>query len=78
MHLVLRRSRAPGGVDPSFLDRLVELGILAPEVPDRFSGGDVRRVLLSRSLEAAGIPLDGVAAALQRGALSLAFLDAAS
>jgi adenylate cyclase len=66
------------GVAPSYLLRLVDLGIVAPEEPDRFSPGDVRRVLMARSLEDAGIPLDGVAAAIQRGALSLAFLDAAS
>jgi hypothetical protein len=57
---------------------LVDLGILAPEDRDRFSPGDVRRVLMARSLEDAEIPFDGVAAAVQRGALSLAFLDAAS
>jgi adenylate cyclase len=56
----------------------VDLGILSPEEPDRFSSGDVRRVLMARSLEDAGIPLEGVAAAIQRGALSLAFLDAAT
>jgi adenylate cyclase len=66
------------GVEPSYLFRLVGLGILAPEEPDRFSPGDVRRVLMAKSLDDAGIPLDGVAAAIQRGALSLAFLDAAS
>src|SRR5256885_10296964 len=33
---------------------------------------------MAKSLEDAGIPLDGVAAAIQRGALSLAFMDAAS
>ena len=66
------------GVEPSYLVRLVDLGILAPEEPDRFSQGDVRRVLMAKSLEDAGIPLDGVAAAIQRGALSLDFLDAAS
>jgi len=66
------------GVEPSYLLRLVDLGILAPEEPDRFSPGDVRRVLMARSLEDAGIPLDGVGAAIQRGTLSLAFLDAAS
>ena len=57
---------------------MVELGILIPEERDRFSPGDVRRVLMARSLEDAGIPLEGVAAAMQRGALSLAFLDAAA
>jgi adenylate cyclase len=66
------------GVDPSYLARLIELGILAPSDPDRFSPADVRRVLMARSLEDAGIPLDGLAAAIERGALSLDFLEAAS
>ena len=64
------------GVEPSYLVRLVELGILVPVEPDRFSSGDVRRGLMAKSLEDAGIPLEGVADAIQRGALSLAFLDA--
>ena len=66
------------GVDPDYLLRLVDLAILAPEDGDRFTPGDVRRVLMARSFEDAGIPLDGVAAAIQRGALSLDFLDAAA
>jgi adenylate cyclase len=66
------------GVEPSYLDRLVDLGILAPADPDRFSPGDVRRALMANSLEGAGIPLEGVAAGMQSGALSLSFLDAAS
>ena len=64
------------GVEPAYLARLVELGILGSEQPGRFSPGDVRRVSMVKSLEDAGIPLDGVAAALHRGAISLAFLDA--
>jgi adenylate cyclase len=64
------------GVEPSYLVRLVDLGILAPEEPDRFSPGDVRRVLMAKSLENAGISLDDVAASIRRGALSLDFLDA--
>ena len=64
------------GVEPSYLVRLVELGILTLGQDDRFSPGDVRRVLMAKSLEDAGIPLEGVAAAIQRGALSLDFLDA--
>ena len=66
------------GVESPFLARLVDLGILAPHEPDGFSPADVRRVLLANSLEQAGIPLEGVGAAMQRGALSLDFLDAAS
>ena len=42
------------------------------------SPGDVRRLLMAKSLEDAGVPLPDVAAAIQRGALSLDFLDAAS
>jgi adenylate cyclase len=66
------------GVEPSYLARLVDLGILAPEDPDRFSPGDVRRVLMAKSLEDAGIPLEGLAAGIKNGALSFSFLDAAS
>jgi adenylate cyclase len=66
------------GVEPSYLARLVDLGIVAPVEPDRFSPGDVRRVLMARSFEDAGIRLDDVAAAFRRGDLSLDFLDAAS
>src|SRR3989441_6160053 len=57
---------------------MVDLGILAPQERDRFSPGDLRRVLMAKSLEDAGIPLESVGAAIQRGSLSLAFLDAAS
>jgi adenylate cyclase len=66
------------GVEPAYLARLADLGILSPPEPDRFGPGDVRRVLLARSLEDAGIPLDAVADANRRGALTLDFLDAAS
>jgi adenylate cyclase len=66
------------GVAPNYLVRLVDLGILAPSEPDRFSPGDVRRVLMAKSLEDAGIPIEGVAAAVKRGALSFDFLDAAA
>src|SRR4051794_6991547 len=66
------------GVGIGFLDRLIDLGIVDPDGSDRCSPADVRRVLLAKSLEDAGIPLDGVAAAMQRGALSLTFLDGES
>ena len=64
------------GVKPEYVARLIDLNILKDE--GRFSSGDVRRVLMAESLEDAGIPLPGVADAIQRGALSLDFLDAAS
>jgi adenylate cyclase len=65
------------GVEPSYVVRLVDVGVLSPEENERFSPGDVRRVLMARSLEDAGIPLDEVVAAIHHGALSLDFADAA-
>jgi len=64
------------GVEPAYLDRLVDLGILNPADPGRFSDGDVRRVMMAKSLEDADIPLDRVATALRQGAISLNFMDA--
>ena len=66
------------GVDPHFVDRVVDLGIVAPAQPGRFSPGDVRRMLMAKSLEDAAIPLDSVAEALDNGSLSLTFLDASA
>jgi len=64
------------GVEPSYVDRLVDLGVLAPDEPGRFSPGDVRRVLMAKSLDDAGIPLESVGDAIGRRDLSLDFLDA--
>lgn len=66
--------RAGVGIDD--VSRLVELGIVVPEEGDRFSPGDVRRTELAQSLEAAGIPLDGLGAAIGRGTVSLDFVEA--
>ena len=63
------------GVDPDYVDRLVELGILRPGAEDTFSPGDVRRARWVRSFERAGVPLDGLAAAVRDGALSFSYLD---
>jgi adenylate cyclase len=63
------------GVDPDYLDRLVELGILTPDAGDAFSPGDALKARWVRSLEQAGVPLDGMAAAVRDGALSLSFMD---
>ena len=63
------------GVEEAFLAELVELGIIAPEEPDRCSPGDVRRAIMARSLADAGIPLPGIAAAIRAGSVSLDFLD---
>jgi adenylate cyclase len=64
------------GVDPDYLDRLVELGILTPGAGAAFSPGDVLRARWLQSLERAGVPLEGMAAAVRDDALSFSYLDA--
>jgi hypothetical protein len=66
------------GVDPEHVDRLIELGILRPGTGDTFSSGDARRARWIRALERAGVPLDGIAAAVRDGTLSFSFFDAAA
>ena len=64
------------GISPEELRRLVELGIVAPEAGGRFTSGAIRRMGLVRGLVAAGVPLDGLGAAMRNGTFSLDFLDA--
>lgn len=63
------------GIRPDELRRLVELGIIVPDAEDRFTAGHVRRVGLVAGLRAAGIPPDGLGAAIRSGQVSLDFLD---
>jgi adenylate cyclase len=71
----MAEAAARGGVSVDELQRLVELGIVAPDADGRFTPGDLRRVGLVTSLAAAGIPLDGLGAALRDGKVTLDFLD---
>jgi adenylate cyclase len=64
------------GVDPRYVDRLLELGILQPGSDDLYSPGDVRRARWVQSFERAGVPLEGLATAIRDGALSFSYLDA--
>ena len=66
------------GVANEYVVMLVELGILSSAPDGHFSEGDVRRIRLMQTLERAGMPLQGVAAAVQSGNLSLGFLDTAA
>lgn len=63
------------GVDVDFVDRLVELGILMPREGGTFRPGDVPRARLMHTLEGAGVPLEGIAATMRAGDLSLSFMD---
>jgi adenylate cyclase len=63
------------GVDADYVNRLVELGILTPGAAGTFTPGDVRRTRWVQNLEHAGVPLDGMAAAVRDGILSFSYLD---
>ena len=63
------------GISVDELRRLVDLGILKPDAENQLTSGDVRRVAMVGSLTAAGIPLDGLGAAIRSGQVSLDFLD---
>lgn len=63
------------GVSVERLDEQLALGILAPRENDRFTNADVRRMSLVSSLQDAGIPLDGLSAALRQGQVTFDFFD---
>jgi hypothetical protein len=64
------------GVEPEFVDRLAQLGILKPGSDGAFSSGDVLRARWVQGFEQAGVPLEAIAAAIRDGALSFSYLDA--
>jgi adenylate cyclase len=63
------------GVDPDYVTKLVEVGVLAPDGDGTFSAGDARRARIYQSLERAGLPFQTMVEALERGELSFASLD---
>jgi adenylate cyclase len=63
------------GVEPGYVARLVDAGVVVPAPDGTFSEGDARRARLYQGLERAGLPVETIAEALQRGELSFAFLD---
>jgi adenylate cyclase len=62
------------GVDVEYVTRLVDTGVLTPQ-DGTFTAGDARRARLCRGLEGAGLPIEALVEALERGELSFAFLD---
>jgi adenylate cyclase len=66
------------GVTEAEVQRLVELGVLvARHGAGPFLETDVQKVRLASACERAGLPMAGIAAAVQQGRLSFAFLEAA-
>jgi adenylate cyclase len=66
------------GVTEAEVQRLVELGILmAGDGAGPFLETDAQKVRLATACEQAGLPMDGIAAAIRSGRLSFAFLEGA-
>ncbi len=64
------------GISTAELGQAGRAGIVGPGADGRFTPGDVRQVAMVTSLVAAGIPLEGLGAAMRGGRFSLDFLDA--
>jgi class 3 adenylate cyclase len=69
---------ARAGVEPAYVARLIEAGILEPDEAGLLSERDVRRVRIVETLEGAGLPLAGLGEAVRTGVLSLGFIDSPS
>lgn len=63
------------GLEAGYLGQLESLGLLVPGAGGTYSEGQVRRAQLVRTLEQAGIPLDGLAQGVNRGEISLDFVE---
>ena len=65
------------GVSEAEIGRMADLGVLvAREGAAPFLTIDLRKVRLALACERAGLPMDGIAAAIRAGRLSFAFLEA--
>src|SRR5215203_471295 len=65
------------GVTEAEVRRLVDLGILVTrDGADPFLAADVQKVRPATACEQAGLPMDGIAAAIRDGRLSFGFLEA--
>ena len=66
------------GVTEAEVQRLVDLGILvARDGAGPFLETDAQKVRLATACQQAGLPMEGIAASVQQGRLSFAFLEAA-
>jgi adenylate cyclase len=65
------------GVPEAEIGRMVEVGVLVPrDGPAPFLLRDLHKLRLAVACERAGLPMDGIAAAIRAGRLSFAFMEA--
>jgi adenylate cyclase len=63
------------GVDPAFVERLVDLGILTPVRDGRLTDGDVRRAMIVHGLEQSGMSTTEIGELIRRHVIDLDFVD---
>jgi class 3 adenylate cyclase len=63
------------GVPQKYVERLLELGIVAADDDGTFSDGDVNRVRFVRASDRGGLSLEAIARSIREHRFSLAFLD---
>jgi hypothetical protein len=61
--------------DLEYVNRLVDVGVLVPAGDGTFTQGDARRARIYLGLERAGLPIEALVEALERGELSFEFLN---
>jgi class 3 adenylate cyclase len=66
------------GVDPAYVERLAELGLLRADEDGRFGESDVRRIQLLQVVDRGDLSLEGLATVVSQGGVSLEHLDAAT
>lgn len=65
-------------VEPEYIERVLDGGIISDGGDGTFTRGDLRRVTLIQTLERAGLPFEEIARTIDSGLLSLEFMDASS
>ncbi|HET8739056.1 MAG TPA: hypothetical protein VFO17_04910, partial [Acidimicrobiia bacterium] len=73
------REEAAGrsGVTVNFVDGMASVGLVGGSDSELYSDADVRRLLILRHLERAGLPLDGLGVVVSQGHLTLDFIETA-
>jgi adenylate cyclase len=64
------------GVASSYLDKVIELGLVQADADGRITIGGIRRVMIVRALEETGVSPDALASFARERHLSLEFVDA--
>jgi adenylate cyclase len=63
------------GVEPGYMKRILESGMLATGEDESLSPADVPKVRLIETLERSGVSFEGIATAIRKGSISMDFME---